>query len=36
MIGRYDDEYMKTAQGWRIKSRVFTAVGGGVPTTAAP
>ncbi|HEY4214706.1 MAG TPA: nuclear transport factor 2 family protein [Steroidobacteraceae bacterium] len=35
MIGRYDDEYVKTAQGWRIKSRVFTAVGGGVPTTAA-
>ncbi len=33
MIGRYDDEYVKTAQGWRIKSRVFTAVGGGVPAT---
>jgi hypothetical protein len=34
MIGRYDDEYAKTAQGWRIKSRVFTAVAGGVPATA--
>ncbi len=30
-IGRYDDEYVKTADGWRIRSRVFTAVGGGVP-----
>ncbi len=30
-IGRYDDEYVKTAEGWRIKSRVFTAVGGGAP-----
>jgi len=31
MLGRYDDEYVKTAQGWRIESRVFTAVAGGVP-----
>jgi hypothetical protein len=30
-IGRYDDEYVKAADGWRIRSRVFTAVGGGVP-----
>jgi hypothetical protein len=29
-MGRYDDEYVKTAEGWRIKSRVFTAVAGGV------
>ncbi|HVY63571.1 MAG TPA: nuclear transport factor 2 family protein [Gammaproteobacteria bacterium] len=35
MIGRYDDEYVKTAQGWRIKSRVFTAVAGGMPATAS-
>ena len=35
MSGRYDDQYVKTAQGWLIKSRVFTAVGGGVPTTTA-
>jgi hypothetical protein len=35
MLGRYDDEYVKTRQGWRIKSRVLTGVGGGVPTTAA-
>ncbi len=34
-IGRYDDEYVKTAQGWRIKSRVFTAVAGGVAATAS-
>lgn len=34
MIGRYDDEYVKTAQGWRIRSRVFTAVAGGAPATA--
>jgi hypothetical protein len=32
-IGRYDDEYVKTAQGWRIGSRVFTAVAGGVPAS---
>jgi hypothetical protein len=32
-IGRYDDEYVKTAQGWRIRSRVFTAVAGGVPAS---
>jgi hypothetical protein len=25
-MGRYDDEYVKTAQGWRIRNRVFTAV----------
>lgn len=30
-IGRYDDEYVKTADGWRISKRVFTAVAGGVP-----
>ncbi len=35
MIGRYDDEYAKTAQGWRIKSRVFTAIAGGAPATAS-
>jgi hypothetical protein len=29
-IGRYDDEYVKTAQGWRIRSRVFTAVAANV------
>jgi hypothetical protein len=34
LIGRYDDQYVRTPQGWRIKSRVFTAVGGGVPTAA--
>jgi hypothetical protein len=35
MIGRYDDVYAKTAQGWRIKSRVFTAVAGGAPAAAS-
>jgi hypothetical protein len=35
MIGRYDDEYAKTAEGWRIKSRVFTAVAGHAPVTAS-
>jgi hypothetical protein len=35
VIGRYDDEYVKTAQGWRIKNRVFTAVGGREPGTAS-
>jgi hypothetical protein len=25
-IGYYDDELIKTAQGWRIKVRRFTAV----------
>src|SRR5262249_14752265 len=35
MIGRYDDEYAKTAEGWRIKSRVFTAVAGGTSATAS-
>jgi hypothetical protein len=34
MLGRYDDEYVKTADGWRIKNRVFTAVAGGVPTAS--
>jgi hypothetical protein len=28
VIGRYDDEYVKTDQGWRISKRVFTAVAG--------
>jgi hypothetical protein len=23
-IGRYDDEYAKTPQGWRLKTRVYT------------
>jgi hypothetical protein len=35
MIGRYDDTYAKTAQGWGIKSRVFTAVAGGAPAAAS-
>ena len=35
MIGRYDDEYVKTAEGWRISKRVFTAVAGGAPATAS-
>ena len=33
-LGRYDDEYVKTAQGWRINKRVFTAVAGGAPAAA--
>ena len=33
VIGRYDDEYVKTAQGWRISKRVFTAVAGRAPAT---
>jgi hypothetical protein len=33
VIGRYDDEYVKTAQGWRISKRVFTAVAGHAPAT---
>jgi hypothetical protein len=36
LIGRYDDEYEKTAQGWRINNRVFTAVAGGAPATVRP
>jgi len=24
LLGRYDDQYVKTAQGWRIKNRVLT------------
>jgi hypothetical protein len=35
VIGRYDDEYVKTAEGWRISKRVFTAVGGRAPDTAS-
>ena len=35
VLGRYDDEYVKTAQGWRIKNRVFTAVAGRAPATAS-
>jgi SnoaL-like protein len=35
VIGRYDDEYVKTAQGWRISKRVFTAVAGRAPATAS-
>ena len=35
VIGRYDDEYVKTAQGWRIKNRVFTAVASREPATAS-
>lgn len=35
MIGRYDDEYVKTAQGCRISKRVFTAVAGQAPPPAA-
>jgi hypothetical protein len=35
VIGRYDDEYVKTAQGWRIGKRVFTAVGARAPATAS-
>jgi hypothetical protein len=35
VIGRYDDEYVKTAQGWRLRSRVLTAVGGRAPPTAS-
>jgi SnoaL-like domain len=35
LIGRYDDEYVKTAEGWRIKSRVFTAVAGHAPVSAS-
>jgi hypothetical protein len=25
LVGRYNDEYVKTPQGWRFKTRVFTA-----------
>jgi len=35
VIGRYDDEYVKTAQGWRISKRVFTAVAGRAPAAAS-
>jgi hypothetical protein len=34
VIGRYDDEYVKTAEGWRIRNRLFTAVAGRAPATA--
>jgi hypothetical protein len=34
-VGRYDDEYVKTADGWRISKRVFTAVAGGVRKAAS-
>jgi SnoaL-like domain len=35
LIGRYDDEYVKTPQGWRFKNRVFTAVASREPAAAA-
>ena len=35
VIGRYDDEYVRTAQGWRISKRVLTAVAGRAPETAS-
>jgi hypothetical protein len=35
VIGRYDDEYVKTAEGWRIRNRVLTAVGGRAPAVSA-
>ncbi len=34
-MGRYDDEYVKTAQGWRIQNRVFTAVASREASSAA-
>jgi len=33
--GRYDDEYVKTAQGWRFKTRTFTPSRAEVPAPAA-
>jgi hypothetical protein len=33
--GRYDDEYVKTPQGWRFKSRTFTASRAEVPPAPA-
>lgn len=35
VLGRYDDQYVKTEQGWRIRSRVFTVVAGGVSPGAS-
>ncbi len=33
--GRYDDEYVKTPQGWRFKTRAFTPSRADVPPPAA-
>jgi hypothetical protein len=33
LLGRYDDAYVKTEDGWRIESRILTAVAGGAPAT---
>ena len=35
LVGRYDDEYVKTPQGWRFKTRVFTAAARREPIAAS-
>lgn len=35
LVGRYDDEYVKTPQGWRFSRRVFTAAARREPPAAA-
>jgi SnoaL-like domain len=34
LVGRYDDEYVKTPQGWRFKARAFTAAARREPPAA--
>jgi hypothetical protein len=34
LVGRYDDEYVKTAEGWKFKTRVFTAAARREPPAA--
>jgi SnoaL-like domain len=34
LVGRYDDEYVKTPQGWRFKTRAFTAAARREPPAA--
>jgi hypothetical protein len=35
LVGRYDDEYVKTRQGWRFRTRVFTAAARREPPATA-
>jgi hypothetical protein len=35
LVGRYDDEYVKTPQGWRFKTRVFTTAARREPPAAS-
>lgn len=35
LVGLYDDEYVRTAEGWRFKARTFTPARPGTPPAAA-